>query len=424
MKTALYYYDIYPKTVPVNKKSEITVKPLGRQSAFVNDSYIVTVVPMFESVSNIKDGAYPSYNVSPSCGSLKFTHDFGGEQQYCVRIADIEKKEITRLFVYALEPDYYGLIPLRGDLHAHTFHSDGKESPEIVAAYYRKNGFDFLSITDHHRYSPSLEAIDAYKNVEIGLSLIPGEEVHPPENRTHTVNFGGSFSVNDIIKSDKEKYFAEINALKEKQNIPEHLNGLEYASLCWVYDKIREGGGMAIFVHPHWIEGSAYHIRNDMLRYLFETKPFDAYELTGGQTVTENNLQYAFHNECRLQGIDVPIVGSSDSHGVINAEWFNISKTLVLAKSSGKDDIISAVLAKRSCALEQYAGEAFPRIHGSFRMTCYAQFLLENYFPLHDDLCHEEGRLMADYVNGVEGAGEQLNKISGRVTEMIKKYFC
>lgn len=38
----------------------------------------------------------------------------------------------------------------RGNLHTHTLWSDGDDYPEMVAAWYRDHGYDFLSFTDHN----------------------------------------------------------------------------------------------------------------------------------------------------------------------------------------------------------------------------------------------------------------------------------
>ncbi|RIH66391.1 hypothetical protein D1164_05660 [Mariniphaga sediminis] len=39
---------------------------------------------------------------------------------------------------------------LRGNMHTHTFWSDGDEFPESVARWYKENGYDFLAMTDHN----------------------------------------------------------------------------------------------------------------------------------------------------------------------------------------------------------------------------------------------------------------------------------
>jgi hypothetical protein len=43
------------------------------------------------------------------------------------------------------EPRYW-----RGNLHTHTYWSDGNDYPEMVAEWYAKNGYNFLAISDHN----------------------------------------------------------------------------------------------------------------------------------------------------------------------------------------------------------------------------------------------------------------------------------
>lgn len=38
----------------------------------------------------------------------------------------------------------------KGNLHAHSQHSDGKDLPEVVIDAYKKRGYDFFSLTDHN----------------------------------------------------------------------------------------------------------------------------------------------------------------------------------------------------------------------------------------------------------------------------------
>ena len=39
---------------------------------------------------------------------------------------------------------------LRGNMHTHTFWSDGDDFPEIATKWYKENGYDFLVLTDHN----------------------------------------------------------------------------------------------------------------------------------------------------------------------------------------------------------------------------------------------------------------------------------
>jgi predicted metal-dependent phosphoesterase TrpH len=324
--------------------------------------------------------------------------------------------------VYALEADLFELYPYRGDLHVHTYNSDGKESPEFVAAHYRKNGFDFIAITDHGKYYPSKQAVDTFKDVDMGFRIHHGEEIHLPENGIHIVNFAGDFSINEWVADNPARYYNEVSDLEEHLVIPDGINRYQYTSGVWAFNKIREGGGLAILPHPHWIENNMYHIGDAMIWHLFKTKLFDAFELIGGQTLQENAMQIALYHEARAKGMQIPIVGNSDSHGVLNDGWFNVAKTIVLSRSSDKKDIISAIKDMRSVALEQYKYEAFPRIYGSYRITGYVMFLLENWFPLHDELCFEEGRLMREYILHPNDVRDDIERQKKRMDALFLKY--
>ena len=61
------------------------------------------------------------------------------------------------------------------DLHAHTNHSDGKDTPTELVQNAAKAGVEVLAITDHDTVSGWDEAISAAQNV--GLGMIPGIEV-------------------------------------------------------------------------------------------------------------------------------------------------------------------------------------------------------------------------------------------------------
>ena len=38
----------------------------------------------------------------------------------------------------------------KGNLHTHTFWSDGDAPPEIAVAWYKDRGYDFLALSDHN----------------------------------------------------------------------------------------------------------------------------------------------------------------------------------------------------------------------------------------------------------------------------------
>jgi hypothetical protein len=63
------------------------------------------------------------------------------------------------------------------------------------------------------------------------------------------------------------------------------------------------------------------------------------------------------------------------------------------------------------------------RLAGDFRFVQFGRFLKDHYFPLHDELCFEEGRLMKAYACGEAGAKEALEALQGRCGRLLEKYF-
>lgn len=422
-------YFVFPSVVLVDTPTRIQIIPRGDHSAFQNDlSYTVQFIPMehFNVPYRLDcfSAEYDTLTVFPVDGSLTFTYTFIGEQEWSVAVYPTESPEHRKLFhIFSAKKDLYLRTPYRGDLHAHSNRSDGREAPAIVAANYRKAGFDFLALTDHHRYRPSLEAIHAFRDVPLDFYLFPGEEVHVPGNYVHMVNFGGSYSVNELFEADPAACRSEVEAMAKKLVVPADVNPLEYAWRVWIVNHIRQGGGIAILAHPFWTWCDEYNMQTDLTMHMFRTGCFDAFELLGGLEDRENNLQIALYTDARAEGCNIPIVGSSDSHGTEPPIYFGSNCTVVLVDGNlTQQTLKQSILDHYSAAiaLRQWIPV---RVHGTFRMVKYVQFLLANYFPRHDELCFEEGVLMRDYVCGDETAKERLARLRGRTGEFHRRFF-
>ena len=410
MKSEMYFYSITPRILNINKPTELTVCPLDTRYNFTSDvEYEVEILPMTRY--GLKSTAIPRI-----CGEkLIFSHTFDKEEEYYVRIFNKANHErIIQLSVYALEDDLYARRPLKGDLHVHSCRSDGQETPPVVAANYRAAGFDFMGLTDHRRFFPSIEAIDAYKEVQLGMKLFTGEEIHTPDNIVHYVQFGGDFSINEIYQKDEALFRSEVDEIIANEEIPYH-DKFMYASGMWIAKKIKESGGLSIFAHPHWIS-NVYNVPDDLSLALLKNNVFDAFEVIGGQTANENNMQTAMYYQLRAEGYKIPIVGSSDSHGTINRGLFDKMYTIVFSDS----DILESIRELHSVAIEVYEDSVNYTVHGSYRYVSYARFLIENYFKFTAHFCAEEGLLMRQYLLGIDGAKERLNAIKSRTDDFYK----
>lgn len=441
-QTKLYYYDIYPKVLPIQKEVEITIKALSEHVNFdKSDEYTIKFVGVNDGIKS--EGIQGITTVSSDKKSLTTKVTLPIEQEYHVRLYKKEDKfPYEVLNVYALEKDLIEKRPLIGDFHVHSYMSDGREAPEYVCARYREEGFDFMAITDHFRYTPSVRAIDTYKDLDLSFKIYRGEEVHSPNNDVHIVNFGSDYSVNEICTVDNEHanwdkriptehWLEEVKAIEDTlTDLPYNIDSFELASCILVCKKIREANGMSIFAHPHW-RCSIRNISDAFSKKFLSEGYADAFELIGGQTNEENMTQIALYNELRANGVKIPIVGSSDSHGTVNPcggskpnmyEMFTEERTIVFAKENSHDDIISAVKNLESVAVQQYVGENY-NIHGPYRLVQYALFLYENYFPMHFELCKYEGKLMRDFIADVDNAKEKLLSCKHDVDKLYQKYF-
>ena len=66
----------------------------------------------------------------------------------------------------------------RGNLHTHSTRSDGKRTPEEVCSFYRENGYDFISLTDHFQESYEFQMTDTSPFRRTDFSTIIGAELH------------------------------------------------------------------------------------------------------------------------------------------------------------------------------------------------------------------------------------------------------
>jgi len=428
---ALRHYDIFPKVIPAGKTSTITIMPLGAQAAFTRaEAYVLRVCPRHEGSPR----AFPDrpnnfeYTVTPdSDGCIRFSFEFFSEQQYNIHIGDKLK-----LSVYAVDGDLVGRYPFRGDLHMHSCRSDGRLAPALVCAEYRKIGYDFMAITDHRLYEPSLEAIAAYKDVPIEMTLVPGEEIHLPcdyegkrINEMHIINFGGSKSINAMAKSDPEAHWAAVEAYAETIDIPATLTGAErytYASCLWAYSEIKKCGGLSHFCHP--FDSSVFRAPPTFADAIFASGAFGALEVLGGDTgFDQNGFQTIQYYEDQARGRRYPIVGVTDSHDAFACDNPDalVASTLVFSPANERRALIDSI--------ENFYSVAVDTIHdtrryvGPLRLVRYANFLGNSFIPLHDELCFEEGRAMKDYACGFTHAEDILRLISGRMKAQREKYF-
>jgi hypothetical protein len=415
------YYDVFPRIVRTHQDALITIRPLFDHCRFDSSQpYQACLLPA--------EGAphAPKMPLTPQDGLLRFPCHFEDEQEYvlCIeRLVHGEVVFVAEFRLYALQADLFARRPWKGDLHMHSDYSDGKESPAYIAAACRRIGMDFMAVTDHRQYAPSLEAMNAFANVPVDLRIYPGEEVHPPDNSVHIIHFGGRFSVNELFASDT--YWDEVQAIEGGlADLPEGNTRYTAASCVWCFNKIRQAGGLGVFCHPYWFTRHRYDVPQSVTDWLLDKQPFDALELIGGYHRFEadsNTLQVARYHEERSRGKRIPIVGVSDSHGCETGDLFGWYYSVVFAPTTDLADLSQAIKELYSVAVEALPGET-ARAYGPFRLVRYTLFLLREIFPQHDAMCVEEGRQMMAFLAGETQALAALKGFQGG-TKKISRHF-
>ena len=451
MHPTLYNYDVFPKVFLGDRETTVTVQPLGEHMAFAQGhEYTVHL----RKVNHAAPYIYPEYTgratltATPDAdGCLRITAYFEGEGEYFIRICDTpDSNHRVQVSVYTLAEDMAGKYPWRGDLHLHTRRSDGQQAPANVCANYRSYGYDFTVISDHFRYYPSLEAKAYWKDLT-DLNIVQGEEVHLPHNDLHYVNFGGKFSVNALVTPSHnqekggddlawrslegnapdpmthEQFVAMIEQRAAKVDREKHSERMSFAVMEWIYEQVQAAEGLAIFPHPYWIS-DMMQVPEDYTYYVCEKQPFDAFEVLGGENYfCHNGFQTALFYQLKEKGIDLPVVGSTDSHNSISEQNRNalICSTIVFAPENTDRALIKAIKDKYSIAVDTISKEY--RLVGDFRLMRYACFLMEHYYPLHDLACQTEGYFMNRYIAGDTQAAAVLAAMKGQIPAMIQKYF-
>ncbi|NNE67380.1 MAG: PHP domain-containing protein [Pyrinomonadaceae bacterium] len=101
--------------------------------------------------------------------------------------ADLKRtldEETAKQFTHEISRVSGDKVWLRGDLHAHTFHGDGKWSVKAILDSARANKLDFVSITEHNTFSHHSE-MDRLAGDYPELLILKGQEI---------TTYGGHFN--------------------------------------------------------------------------------------------------------------------------------------------------------------------------------------------------------------------------------------
>lgn len=435
------YFDVQKRVFKSNRPFEVSIKARYFQMDFRNLSksgslYLEWMpddsVKMDGEIVKRSNGDVTGWEridlQSDDSGTVRFTLPPLSEGPVVCKLfhkfdAETPAKQICMFNLYVLDDDLYERRPYRGDCHVHSSFSvcgDRLEDPHFVVAIGRQKGLDFMAITDHCQIEGSESVLDFPASVGSDFKVFKGEECHMlfyhVESRfcdnkfhpwNHIVNFGGCDGVGKYMNDHYDEYLADIHAAAEKmdQSLSESMR-LAMAASDWIFDKIHEFGGVAIFAHPFWHSYGKLNLPTPVREYIFSQAKFDVIEMPGLGSVNKREfdedvvLCTAWWQEaCIKAGRTLPVIGNTDSHSSRNVLGLNYS--IVFSKNDSFEAIAEALRSGNAVGVSYRDGKDLaPRIWGSFRLVRYAQFLLREYFPEHDELCQTEGNMMLSALRG------------------------
>lgn len=216
----------------------------------------------------------------------------------------------------------------RGDCHVHSVYSDGKLTPEQLAAGARAAGLDFIATTEHN----TADAHGAWRaHAGDDLLVILGEEV-----TTQT----GHWLALGIQPGQLVDWRYQVR----DEMVGRHL------------DQVHRAGGLCVAAHPHAPYSSG------VFRYPYQG--FDVVEVWNGQWTSD--LPWTADNEAALAewgrslAADVrggrwrPAMGNSDTH---LENQIGMPQTVALAEELSIDAILDGIRAGRSWITESAAVE-------------------------------------------------------------------
>ncbi len=403
-------YQVLPNILCVGRESVIRIFQRIESRPLPPDSGITLEVIERKNYRNRR--VVPVRHLSTSDGGViefSFSPETPGE--YLIHI-NIDGKRwpaesVVDLRVFALDPDQHARRPLKGDMHMHTFYSDGDQSPAVMAARCKQMGLDFAAITDHRYWRSSVEAAQRAEEYGFDILMIPGEECNYCIGLGHVLSYGARECVSDRIIRDSpfdswsaldgESHFDRLvdYAYEKMKHEIEDVHPAEgvdrraYAFYAWVVREIHNAGGIAVAAHPYWVSQRVVDLITPVYETVLANHLVDAFELFGAVDFEDNILSLGrYVAECAA-GRGLPLWANSDSHDV-DFPTFGKQFTVAFAEEKTQTALFDAILGRNAtgCFTLQ-SGESI--VVGPPLLTEYTYFLLREVFPEHDSLCRTIG---------------------------------
>lgn len=193
-------------------------------------------------------------------------------------------------------------VLLKGDLHMHSEHSDGRYTVDENIEIAKRQGLDFIFLTDHNTY-----AQNGFIRRDEDMVILPGMEW--THYNGHCNFLGVNSPIKNFVANSKEETLKIMN-------------------------EARENGAIISLNHTHcnvcpWLWG-------------FDV-PYDVVEVWNGPMSEANLRAINWWQEALVSGKRIPIVGGSDAHRSEFIRTIGTPTTYLYSNGRGKSSIIDAI---------------------------------------------------------------------------------
>ena len=416
---------VFPKVFETGKKHEIFISFNGEN---INAKAVSVKIQPMENygilhTSNYRideEQRYPYLPVEEvKLGVYKISYAFFDEQKYDVKVK-VGQEVVFNGRIYSVFEDLVGINVFKGDTHLHSNRSDGEGTPFEVGCAYRAKGYDFIAITDHHKYAPSIEAKQEFEQLTSAFTVFKGEEVHNKDmGYFHIINFDGDFSINDVVENKKDYVEEEINKILKTVKIDDDVaDKRDCAYRIFVSNEIRKSNGLSIMAHPYWDCFGEYNMPTKTVEYLLKNNWYDGIEILAGNDIVGqngNNLFISLWSELKTRGVNVSVLGASDAHSTTRpTSVFNKQYSYVFATSA--NGIKTAIKEGKTVAVLVIDKNNY-LIFGEFRLVKYARFLHEEYYSNYVKLAKAHSKALS------EKDGKKIQRIEKQIRAFREAFF-
>ena len=254
---------------------------------------------------------------------------------------------------------------LRGDMHCHSYHSDGDSSPEAVIRRAEELGLDFLALTDHNNVSHQADLAELVSKTD--LLLIPGLEVTTYKGHW---NIWGDSGWIDFRVHNADEMAQAVRSARERGFLVSCNHPRPYGPE-WAYPEIAD---------------------------------FDCIEAWNGPWELNNNTCLAYWDAQLRAGRRITAVGGSDNHFLNRPHIARLGHPTMWVYCPGDVTVpalLSAIRAGRVCLSDQPDG---PRISLRVGAACMGDSIAR---PDQDQL-----RLVLD-LQGCQGLDLEIHGSDG-----------